>query len=83
MHNSVIILLQNHGIIISDNSAESTLALHEEVNKKIITHFDLAKFQQNESPKFDTNFMKMNVLFPDQIVLQSCLLQKYYLVPQN
>lgn len=37
-----VIFMQNHGLIVSDDTSESCIALHDQVNQKIIRHFNLS-----------------------------------------
>ncbi|MCP4050645.1 MAG: class II aldolase [bacterium] len=81
-----IFFLQNHGIIVSGENAEQTLSLHQNINKRIISHFNLPKLsqdiilkQEKESVytlegKFrrDLAYVKNHVIFPDQTIYLSC-----------
>jgi hypothetical protein len=59
-----IIFLQNHGLIVSSDTGELALSLHEHINDKIKTSFNLAEFKIVNS--FDKKIE--NALFPDQVV---------------
>lgn len=63
-----IIFLQNHGLIVGEDSADSVLKLHEEVNDKIKNHLKISDFKFEKTKFCDVNFMHQNALFPDQIV---------------
>ena len=63
-----IILLQNHGLIIAANSADEVFNLHEKVNETIKSYLKLESFEPSKIKLFEQNFMKENILFPDQIV---------------
>jgi hypothetical protein len=65
---SPIIFLQNHGLIISANQENEALELHQRVNDEIIKYLNLAKFDPQNIVILDRNFIKKNVIFPDQIV---------------
>ena len=65
---SPIIFLQNHGLIISANQDNEALELHQRVNDEIIKYLNLAKFDPQNIAIIDRNFIKKNVIFPDQIV---------------
>ena len=64
-----IFFLQNHGLVISNDSLEDTLDLHESVNQQIRDFFELpAKISLTRKPVFDLEFIKENILFPDQVI---------------
>ena len=64
-----IIFLQNHGLVISNDSLEDTLDLHESVNQQIRDFFELpAKISSTRKSVFDLEFIKENILFPDQVI---------------
>lgn len=39
-----VIFMQNHGLIVSEDTSEACLYLHDQVNQKIIDHFDLMPY---------------------------------------
>ena len=43
-----IIFMQNHGVIVSGDNANETYALHSEVNKKVIKHFNMNPYFKTE-----------------------------------
>ena len=59
-----IIFLQNHGLIVSSHGGEQALELHEYINDKFKTSFDLAEFKVVSSCDKKIE----NALFPDQVV---------------
>ncbi len=63
-----IILLQNHGLIISANDVDEVFDLHEEVNQKIKSYLNLESFDLNKIKLREQGFMTKHILFPDQIV---------------
>lgn len=65
---SQIILLQNHGLIIAADDANEALELHENVNKKIQSELKLESCDINKINLLEQDFMRKNILFPDQIV---------------
>lgn len=64
-----IIFLQNHGIIIHSNIAETANKIHCHVNKSIMNYFNIlpAVFSENENG-INFKFIKNHMLFPDQVV---------------
>ena len=60
-----IIFLQNHGLIVTTNSAADTLKLHEYVNTKIKNYFNIKNEMYNTQHKYD---ITQDLLFPDQAV---------------
>ncbi|WP_176086409.1 class II aldolase/adducin family protein [Martelella sp. HB161492] len=61
-----ILFLENHGLIVSADSEDAALALHEKVNETIRAHFDTAlDFPVCETVAVD------GLLFPDQAVYHS------------
>ena len=62
-----IIFLQNHGIIVVSENAKNALSTHEEINKKIkdFLNLDAAIYKD---PIIDSDYVKHNVLFPDQVI---------------
>jgi ribulose-5-phosphate 4-epimerase/fuculose-1-phosphate aldolase len=65
--NVKIIILENHGIIVAHDSMIEAIKLHDEINKVIISHFNLPDFVLNKKA-FDIKYARDNILFPDQIV---------------
>ncbi len=63
-----IIFLQNHGLILAGDDADELLKLHTQINNKIKKHLNIPEFCFDKIKIFDQEFMKKNVLFPDQIV---------------
>lgn len=63
-----IIFLQNHGLIVTGNDAQELLEFHEEINQKIRQSIDIQEFREDKIKIYDLEFIKKNVLFPDQIV---------------
>lgn len=64
-----VIFLENHGLVVHGESADSTCQLHDDVNNRIQEHFDIALM--NDSDTSDSPgqaFIKDHILFPDQIV---------------
>ncbi|MDR2008401.1 MAG: class II aldolase/adducin family protein [Alphaproteobacteria bacterium] len=64
---SRIIFLENHGLIITADSVEEAVNLHEEVNSKICQKFNLEELNNNYEI-LDMDYIRNNILFPDQIV---------------
>lgn len=64
-----IIFLQNHGVIVSGKDASEVLAIHEDLNNKIQSYFQLdrAVFKEH-AEEIDIEYIKSNILFPDQAV---------------
>jgi rhamnose utilization protein RhaD (predicted bifunctional aldolase and dehydrogenase) len=65
--NVKIIFLQNHGIIVVDENAHDTLALHEHINQKIMNYFGIHPVIYLRKT-YDMDYVKRNVIFPDQVV---------------
>ena len=63
-----LIFLQNHGLISSASSYQDCLLYHSECNKKVMTHYDLNKFDLIHSNDFE---LPKNFLFPDQVIYMS------------
>jgi ribulose-5-phosphate 4-epimerase/fuculose-1-phosphate aldolase len=63
-----IIFLQNHGLIVAGNDVNQVYQLHEMVSDKIKNFLKISSFNLSEIEIFPADFMKNNVLFPDQIV---------------
>jgi rhamnose utilization protein RhaD (predicted bifunctional aldolase and dehydrogenase) len=63
-----IIFLQNHGLIVAGNDVNQVYQLHEMISDKIKNFLKISSFNLSEIEIFPLDFMKNNVLFPDQIV---------------
>ena len=63
-----IIFMQNHGIIVSGETMKEVIENHRFVNEKIIEFFEIEKEYNIKNLKVDMNFLKQNVIFPDQVV---------------
>ena len=67
--NKEIVFLKNHGFVVSADTFEKTLKLHEDINERIIKYFDLKKkFVVDDNIQVDIKYLNNNVIFPDQIV---------------
>ena len=69
--NPKILILQNHGLIVSGESAEEILGLHKRINERVMAYFKLeagsySTISNNNQAKPD-KFSEI-VLFPDQII---------------
>ncbi len=62
-----IIFLQNHGLIVAGEDVDEVLELHEKVNEKIKSFLNLQNFDE-KIKLLEVDFIKKNVIFPDQIV---------------
>lgn len=62
-----VLFLQNHGIIVVEQSTKAVINLHEKINKTIRDYFNL-KLAVYEEKAVDIIFMKEHILFPDQVV---------------
>ncbi len=66
---SNVIFLQNHGVIVSGETALEVLNIHEELNNVIQRYFNLGSNSfKNSTQETDIEYMKNNILFPDQAV---------------
>jgi rhamnose utilization protein RhaD (predicted bifunctional aldolase and dehydrogenase) len=63
-----VIILQNHGLIVAADDCDGALDLHCKVNEKIKKYLHLAEFEMGKPSIYGHEFIKHNVLFPDQIV---------------
>ncbi|NVN06299.1 class II aldolase [Asaia spathodeae] len=63
---TVVLMLQNHGIVVAAETPDAAWRLHEDVNATILQHFDLAEPDLKTTPFFDAD--ATHLLFPDQAV---------------
>jgi len=63
-----IIFLQNHGLIVTADTAQNTLDIHENVNQKIKKYFNLNNATAMLQNNVDLDYMNTHILFPDQVV---------------
>jgi len=64
-----IIFLQNHGLIVIGKTAQEVLESHKNINAKIRNYLQITlAIYADELPKMGLEFVKNNVLFPDQVV---------------
>lgn len=63
-----VLFLKNHGVIVSADSADAAIKLHEEINAKLIRALDLDNFETFQiSPELNYSFQH-DILFPDQAI---------------
>lgn len=63
-----IIFLQNHGLIVASDDVNKAYELHEMITQKIRDFLKVPEFEIARVKEYSKDFMKNNVLFPDQIV---------------
>jgi rhamnose utilization protein RhaD (predicted bifunctional aldolase and dehydrogenase) len=64
-----IIFLQNHGVIVSGKNTSEVLTIHEDLNNKIQSYFQLdSSMFKKDTGELDIEYIKSNILFPDQAV---------------
>lgn len=63
-----VIFLQNHGVIVSGESSQEVLNIHEDLNNIIQSYFGLNNLSYKDNTQMADEYVKSNVLFPDQAV---------------
>lgn len=63
---TMVLMLQNHGLVVAAETPDAAWHLHANVNATILRHFDLAEPTLNGAPFFVAD--AAHLLFPDQAV---------------
>lgn len=63
-----ILFLENHGVITTGDNADDVYDLHEDISAKIIKRLNISTEFDVNNCNIENDFMKQNVLFPDQVV---------------
>lgn len=63
---TIVLMLQNHGLVVAAKTPDAAWHLHATVNSTIMRHFDLAELALNAAPFFIAD--AAHLLFPDQAV---------------